>query len=180
MSKMKEIRQGVFGNADVRQYGMVFSLVAIITLFYFTTDGVVLSSVNLINVVAQYSYILILAIGMVMVIIAGHIDLSVGSVVALTGAVSAVLVVKNGMPWWVGVIAAIVVGILVGAWHGFWVAFVGIPATMPTMMPRGHAIPQSAMVLATTMPTNAATEPTDRSMCPAMITITMPIARTRM
>ena len=72
MSKWKELRQGVFGNADVRQYGMVFSLVAIITLFWFTTDGVVLSSVNLINVVSQYSYILILAIGMVLVIIAGH------------------------------------------------------------------------------------------------------------
>ena len=55
-----------------------------------------------------------------------------------------------------------------------------IPATMPTAMPRGHAIPQSAMVLATTIPTNAATEPTDRSMCPAMITITIPIARMRM
>ncbi len=55
-----------------------------------------------------------------------------------------------------------------------------MPTTRPTTMPSGQAIPQSAIVLATTMPVNAATEPTDRSMCPAMITITMPIARIRM
>jgi putative multiple sugar transport system permease protein len=67
------------------------------------------------------------------VIIAGHIDLSVGSVVALTGSVSAVLVIRNGMPWWVGVVAALAVGILVGAWHGFWVAYVGIPAFIVTL-----------------------------------------------
>jgi putative multiple sugar transport system permease protein len=70
---------------------------------------------------------------MVIVIIAGHIDLSVGSVVALTGAVSAVLVIKNDMPWWVGILAALAVGILVGVWQGFWVAYVGIPAFIVTL-----------------------------------------------
>ena len=55
-----------------------------------------------------------------------------------------------------------------------------MPATMPTTMPNGHANPQSAIAVATTMPTNAATEPTERSMWPAMITITIPIARIRM
>lgn len=81
----------------------------------------------------QYSYILILAIGMMIVIIAGHIDLSVGSVVALTGAVSAVVVIREGMPWWVGVLAALGVGLVVGAWQGFWVAVVGIPAFIVTL-----------------------------------------------
>ena len=104
MSKMKEFRQGVFGNADVRQYGMVFSLIAIITLFYFTTDGVVLSSVNLINIISQYSYILILAIGMVMVIIAGHIDLSVGSVAAFVGIVVANAMADWGIAWPLGIV----------------------------------------------------------------------------
>src|SRR5690606_13197347 len=80
-----------------------------------------------------YSYILILAIGMVIVIIGGHIDLSVGSVVALAGAVSAVLVIKHGQPWWVGVLASLGVGLLVGVWQGFWVAFVGIPAFIVTL-----------------------------------------------
>ena len=118
---------------NVRQSGIYIAFVLIIVFFAILTGGTLLSPGNLSNIVLQYSYILILAIGMVMVIIAGHIDLSVGSVVALTGAVSAVLVVKNGMPWWVGVLAAIFVGVLVGAWQGFWVAFVGIPAFITTL-----------------------------------------------
>ncbi len=81
----------------------------------------------------QYSYILILAIGMVMIIVAGHIDLSVGSVVALTGAVAAVVVIREGMPWWVGILAALLTGVLVGVWQGFWVAIVGIPAFIVTL-----------------------------------------------
>ncbi|MGB7979550.1 MAG: multiple monosaccharide ABC transporter permease [Candidatus Nanopelagicales bacterium] len=133
MSKVKQFREGVFGKADVRQYGMVFSLIAIITLFYFTTDGVVLNSVNLINVVAQYSYILILAIGMVMVIIAGHIDLSVGSVAAFTGICVAKSMADWGIPWPLGIAVGIGVGILVGAWQGFWVSRVMVPAFIVTL-----------------------------------------------
>ncbi len=133
MSKMKEFRQGVFGNADVRQYGMVFSLIAIITLFYFTTDGVVLSSVNLVNIISQYSYILVLAIGMVMVIIAGHIDLSVGSVAAFTGIVVAKVMADWGWGWPLGIVVGLIVGILVGAWQGFWVSRVMVPAFIVTL-----------------------------------------------
>jgi putative multiple sugar transport system permease protein len=118
---------------NLRQSGIYIAFVAIIGLFAILTDGVLLSPINLTNIVLQYSYILILAIGMVIVIIAGHIDLSVGSVVALTGAVSATLVIKNGMPWYVGILAALVVGALVGAWQGFWVAYVGIPAFIVTL-----------------------------------------------
>ncbi|WP_296665773.1 multiple monosaccharide ABC transporter permease [Demequina sp.] len=118
---------------NLRTSGIYIAFVAIIALFAILTGGTLLSPGNVTNIVLQYSYILILAIGMVMVIIAGHIDLSVGSVVAVTGAVSAVLVIKNGMPWWVGVLAAIVVGVLIGAWQGFWVAFVGIPAFITTL-----------------------------------------------
>ncbi|WP_062465230.1 multiple monosaccharide ABC transporter permease [Demequina soli] len=118
---------------NMRTSGIYIAFVAIIALFTILTDGKLLSAGNVTNLVLQYSYILILAIGMVMVIIAGHIDLSVGSVVAFTGAVSAVLVIKHDMPWWVGVIAALVVGALIGAWQGFWVAFVGIPAFITTL-----------------------------------------------
>jgi putative multiple sugar transport system permease protein len=71
--------------------------------------------------------------GMLLVIVAAQIDLSVGSVVALTGAVAAVVVIKWQMPWWVGVLAALLVGVLVGIWHGFWVAFVGIPGFIVTL-----------------------------------------------
>src|SRR5215212_3548620 len=129
------------GTSDLRQLftrnlrtsGIYIAFVAIVALFAILTDGVSLSPGNITNIVLQYSYILVLAIGMVLVIIAGHIDLSVGSVVALTGAVSAVLVIQNDMPWWVGVLAALGVGILVGIWQGFWVAYVGIPAFIVTL-----------------------------------------------
>ena len=63
------------------------------------TDGMLLTPENVSNLIVQNSYILILAIGMVLVIIAGHIDLSVGSVVAVTGAIAAVLMVNRHMPW---------------------------------------------------------------------------------
>ncbi len=118
---------------NLRQSGIYIAFVAIIGLFAILTDGVLLSPGNITNIVLQYSYILVLAIGMVIVIVGGHIDLSVGSVVALTGAVSAVVVIQQDHPWWMGVIAAIAVGLAVGVWQGFWVAYVGIPAFIVTL-----------------------------------------------
>jgi len=118
---------------NLRQSGIYIAFVAIIALFAILTDGVSLSPINITNIVLQYSYILVLAIGMVIVIIGGHIDLSVGSVVALTGAISAVLVIQRGFPWWAGIVAALAVGIAVGVWQGFWVAYVGIPAFIVTL-----------------------------------------------
>jgi putative multiple sugar transport system permease protein len=118
---------------NLRTSGIYVAFVAVVALFAILTDGVSLSPGNITNIVLQYSYILVLAIGMVLVIIAGHIDLSVGSVVALTGAVSAVLVIQRDYPWWVGMLAAIGVGLAVGAWQGFWVAYVGIPAFIVTL-----------------------------------------------
>ncbi|KQS99649.1 multiple monosaccharide ABC transporter permease [Cellulomonas sp. Leaf395] len=120
-------------TSNLRQSGIYIAFVAIVGLFTILTDGVLLSPGNVTNIVLQYSYILILAIGMVIVIIGGHIDLSVGSVVALTGAVSAVVVIQRGLPWWVGVLAGLAVGLLVGMWQGFWVAYVGIPAFIVTL-----------------------------------------------
>jgi len=125
---------------NVRSSGIALAFVVIVAMFAFMTDGRLLSPGNLSNLVLQYSYILILAIGMLIVIVGGHIDLSVGSVVALTGAVSASIILKGlpiwgvgPMPWWVGVLAAIGVGLLIGAWQGFWVAYVGIPAFIVTL-----------------------------------------------
>src|SRR5690625_2747332 len=118
---------------NMRQSGIYIAFVLIVVLFTALTGGTLLSPGNLTNLVLQYSYILILAIGMVLIIVAGHIDLSVGSVVALTGAVAAVVVIGNGLPWWVGVLAALATGVLVGLWQGFWVAYVGIPAFIVTL-----------------------------------------------
>ncbi|AEG43564.1 multiple monosaccharide ABC transporter permease [Isoptericola variabilis] len=121
-----------FATRHLRESGIFVAFVAIVVLFAALNPNF-LSPNNLTNIVLQYSYILILAIGMVMIIVAGQIDLSVGSVVALTGAVSAVVVIREGMPWYVGVLAALVVGLLVGVWQGFWVAFVGIPGFIVTL-----------------------------------------------
>lgn len=119
-------------SRNLRQSGIMIALIAIVVLFSALNPNF-LSPGNLTNIILQYSYILILSIGMMIVIIGGHIDLSVGSLIALTGGVSAVLVVKHGMPWWVGVLAAVGVGILAGMWQGFWVAVVGIPAFIVTL-----------------------------------------------
>jgi len=128
--------QAGMGNrlvGSLRQSGIVVAFVAIVGLFTILTDGDLLLANNITNLVLQYSYILVLAIGMVIVIIGGHIDLSVGSVAALAGEVSGILVIKQHHPWWVGVLAAIAVGLVVGVWQGFWVAFVGIPAFIVTL-----------------------------------------------
>ncbi|KSU66147.1 multiple monosaccharide ABC transporter permease [Arthrobacter sp. NIO-1057] len=118
---------------NLRTSGIYIAFVLIVALFSILTNGLLLSPTNITNIVLQYSYVLILALGMIIVIVAGHIDLSVGSLVALTGAVSAVLVIKNDMPWWVGMLAGIAVGALCGLWQGFWVAYVGIPAFIVTL-----------------------------------------------
>lgn len=128
MNSLKNVLRG-----NVRQYGMVIALAAIVILFQITTDGVLLRPLNLTNLMTQNSYILILAIGMVVVIIARHIDLSVGSVAAFTGAVAAILMTKYDVPWWAAIVLVLVLGGLIGAWHGFWVAYIGIPAFIVTL-----------------------------------------------
>ncbi|MDJ0323937.1 sugar ABC transporter permease [Cryobacterium sp. PH31-AA6] len=118
---------------NFRQYGILAALVVIIVLFQILTNGRLLLPGNVNNLIQQNAYVLILAVGMVVVIIAGHIDLSVGSVVAMVGAVSAIATNVWGFPWWASVLLALLVGALVGAWQGFWVAFVGIPAFIVTL-----------------------------------------------
>lgn len=120
-------------SINLRQYGILGALVVIILLFQILTGGRLLLPGNVNNLIQQNAYVVILAIGMVMVIIAGHIDLSVGSVVAMVGAIAALATTQWGLPWWAAVILAILVGALVGAWQGFWVAFVGIPAFIVTL-----------------------------------------------
>lgn len=118
---------------NLRQYGILAALVVIVVLFQSLTGGRLLLPGNINNLIQQNAYVLILAVGMVIVIIAGHIDLSVGSVVAMVGAIAAISMTQWGLPWWLAVILSIGVGALVGAWQGFWVAFVGIPAFIVTL-----------------------------------------------
>ncbi|MUL40242.1 sugar ABC transporter permease [Streptomonospora sp. PA3] len=112
---------------------MVIALAVIVVLFQILTGGLLLRPLNITNVIMQNSYVLILAVGMMLVIITGHIDLSVGSVVALTGAVSTVLMTSWGLPPLVVVPLALAMGGLIGAWQGFWIAYVRIPAFIVTL-----------------------------------------------
>ncbi|MEU0382916.1 multiple monosaccharide ABC transporter permease [Streptomyces chartreusis] len=118
---------------NMRQYGMLFALGLIVALFAVWTDGDLLLPRNVSNLVLQNSYILILAMGMMLVIIAGHIDLSVGSLTAFIGSMAAVFMVKNDLPWPVAVILCLVVGAVAGAIQGFFIAYGGIPSFIVTL-----------------------------------------------
>ncbi|WP_406179109.1 multiple monosaccharide ABC transporter permease [Streptomyces sp. NBC_01006] len=120
-------------RGNLRQYGMLLALALIVLLFQFWTDGILLQPLNITNLIQQNSYILILAIGMMIVIIAGHIDLSVGSLAAFVGAAAAVMMVKHHVPWPVALVAALLIGALAGAWQGFWIAYLGIPSFIVTL-----------------------------------------------
>jgi putative multiple sugar transport system permease protein len=125
----------MFGGAQGtgRQVGILAALVVIVIFFQVITGGLTLQPVNLINLVNQNAYVLILAIGMVMVIIAGHIDLSVGSVAAFVGIVVATAMVSWHFPPGLAVVLGLLVGVVIGAWQGFWVAYVGVPAFIVTL-----------------------------------------------
>lgn len=118
---------------NMRQYGMLIALGLIVVLFEIWTDGVLLKPNNVTNLVLQNSYILVLAIGMMIVIIAGHIDLSVGSLAAFVSAACAVMMVEQDVPWFLALVLALLVGAVAGAWQGFWIAYVGIPSFIVTL-----------------------------------------------
>ncbi len=118
---------------NVLLYGMILALVFIVILFQILTDGVLLKPINITNLILQNSYILVLAIGMLLVILLGHIDLSVGSVVAFTGAMSAIFMVEMNLPVWLSMVLCLLIGALIGAWQGFWVAYLKVPAFIVTL-----------------------------------------------
>ncbi|MDT0434985.1 MULTISPECIES: multiple monosaccharide ABC transporter permease [Streptomyces] len=118
---------------NMRQYGMLIALGLIVVLFQVWTGGDLLLPRNVSNLVLQNSYILILAIGMMLVIIAGHIDLSVGSLTAFVGAFAAVLTVQHSLPWPVAVVLCLLVGALAGSVQGFLIAYLGIPSFIVTL-----------------------------------------------
>jgi putative multiple sugar transport system permease protein len=135
MSRFKDLQKNLFGGttSNARQFGMIFTLVAIVLIFQVWTDGLTLRSDNLIALFQQNSYILILAIGMLMVIVAGHIDLSVGSVAAFAGILVAKSMTEWDWPWPLAIVFGLVIGAVIGAWHGFWVAYIGVPAFIVTL-----------------------------------------------
>ncbi|GHV60963.1 sugar ABC transporter permease [Spirochaetia bacterium] len=117
---------------NIRSYTMFLVLVAIMAVFAFLTGGTNLNSRNFTNIFIQYSYVLILAVGMVQVMIIGCVDLSVGSVCAFVGAISA-MVYNTGVGMVPTLLVALLIGLLIGAFQGFWVAYLKIPAFIVTL-----------------------------------------------
>jgi putative multiple sugar transport system permease protein len=120
-------------SINLRQSGIYIAFAGIVLLFTILTGGDLIAPQNISNIIVQNSYILILAIGMILVIIAGHIDLSVGSLVAASGAIAAVLMVNENVPWPLALLLTLLFGALIGAWQGYWVAYFGIPAFIVTL-----------------------------------------------
>lgn len=124
---------GAYLAAHLRDYGLLFALIAVMAFFQIVTGGTLLKPINLTNLLLQNSYIIIMALGMLIVIVAGHIDLSVGSVMGFIGALAAVMVVNLDMPIGVTMIACVAMGALIGAAQGYWVAYWGIPSFIVTL-----------------------------------------------
>ncbi|MFI1814622.1 multiple monosaccharide ABC transporter permease [Streptomyces sp. NPDC020422] len=120
-------------RANMRQYGMLVALAFLVVLFQIWTDGTLLLPNNVSNLIQQNSYILILAMGMMIVIVAGHIDLSVGSLAAFVGALAAVQMVRHDMPWVLALVISLLVGAVAGAWQGYFIAYLGIPSFIVTL-----------------------------------------------
>lgn len=108
----KEEKTGLLATVanNARQYGIVGALLVIVVAFEVLTGGVLLKPNSFVSLIQQNAYVIILAIGMVMVIIATHIDLSVGSLVAFIGGVCALLMERAGVNWMLAIVIALVVG----------------------------------------------------------------------
>ena len=130
---------GVFNEAkrlmkqNIREYGMYIALVVIMLTFSIATDGLFMSSRNISNLINQTGYIAVLAVGMTLILIIRHIDLSVGFVAGFLGAVAAILLTKVGMPVWATILIVLAAGALIGSFIGFLVTKMGIPSFVATL-----------------------------------------------
>lgn len=122
----------VFGS-NLHDYTMVLALVALAVIFNIASDGKMITSSNFQNLISGNAYVLVLAIGMMMVIVIGQIDLSVGSVAGFSGMVMALATRDLGLSWWVGILVSLGIGALIGAWQGFWLSQLGIPGFITTL-----------------------------------------------
>ena len=124
-------------NLDMKQYGMFLALVAIYIIFALLTGGKNLSPANINNLVMQNGYVVILAVGMLLCVLTGNIDLGVGSVVAVCGSAAGIILVDYKMNMWVAIIVALLIGLLTGIFAGIFIAYLGIPpfvVTLATML----------------------------------------------
>ncbi len=117
----------------LRSASMLIALLIVVAFFQITTEGVMLKPLNVTNVFLQNGYILVMALGMLLVIVVGHIDLSVGSVAGFLGAVAAVLMVKIGIDPIIAVLLTLLAGGVIGLWQGFWTAYLRVPSFIVTL-----------------------------------------------
>lgn len=117
----------------IKENGMLIALVAVVVIFQILTKGIMLKPLNITNLIQQNGYILILAVGMLLVVIIGTVDLAVGSVSAFIGAVAGVAMVNKGLNPVISIIIALVIGMIVGAIQGYWIAYKEIPGFVVTL-----------------------------------------------
>jgi putative multiple sugar transport system permease protein len=130
--KLEPANSGAW-KSGLRDYGLLVSLLLIMGFFEYMTGGVLLAPVNITNLVLQNSYIVVMAMGMLLIIVGGNIDLSVGSIVGFVGAIAATLMVDYKMPWVPVVGLSLLLGGAIGAAQGYFVAFARIPAFIVTL-----------------------------------------------
>ena len=128
-----EVGFGEYFRKNIREYGLLIALVVIMLFFQIITGGVLFRPVNLTNLILQNSFIIIMALGMLLIIVSGHIDLSVGSIAAFIGGVSAIMLVKFGWHYALVVPLCLIIGGLAGAAQGYWIAYQKIPAFIVTL-----------------------------------------------
>ena len=124
---------GSYLASHMREYGLLIALIFIMFLFQILTDGTLLKPLNITNLILQNSYIIIMALGMLIVIVAGHIDLSVGSVMGFIGALAAVMIVQWELPVMLAIPICLIAGAAIGAAQGYWVAYWSIPPFIVTL-----------------------------------------------
>lgn len=129
----KNLGIGEYLIKHMREYGLLFALIAIMFFFQVVTNGTLLKPVNVTNLLLQNSYIIIMALGMLIVIVAGHIDLSVGSVMGFVGALAAVMIVEYDLSTGVTIVTCLAAGGLIGAAQGYWIAYWKIPSFIVTL-----------------------------------------------
>jgi putative multiple sugar transport system permease protein len=120
-------------KTNARQYGMFIAFLVVILFFTVLTGGILLSPLNVTNIILQNSYVLIIAVGMLPLILIGKFDISVGSVMGFVGGVAAQLIVKSHMPFVPVLLISLGIGAVIGLWQGLWVAYIGVPAFVTTL-----------------------------------------------
>lgn len=122
-----------YSGVSLKQYGMMFALIAIYLIFAALSGGKNASPMNINNLIMQNSYVVILAVGMLLCVLTGYVDLSVGSVIAFTGAACAIMVLDYKVPVALAFVIVLIIGVLIGMWQGFFISFLHVPPFVVTL-----------------------------------------------